>query len=182
MERVAKFEKVSFKQFTEDWIKAVIAPQNREVTQKDMDEIQAIYDNIKLPTRATAGSAGYDIFAPVDIHIPEKSYVNMPTGIRCKIEDGWVLTAYPRSGHGFKCGIRLANTVGVIDSDYYNATNEGHIFVKLGNESVLGHGSTVCINQGDAFCQGIFLPYGTTEDDEATAVRVGGFGSTSAKQ
>lgn len=172
MNKIARFEKVSFTQFKEDWIKTC--------GEAEEEKIREIYDNIKLPKRATKGSAGYDIFAPVDINIGHNTYKNIPTGIRCKIDEGWVLTAYPRSGHGFKCGIRLANTVGVIDSDYYNATNEGHIFVKLGNESVLGSGTVVCINQGDAFCQGIFLPFGITEDDESDEIRIGGFGSTSA--
>lgn len=174
MNRIAQFEKVSFSQFKEDWIKTC--------GEETDDKIREIYDGIRLPKRATTGSAGYDIFAPIDINIGGNTYRNIPTGIRCRIDEGWVLTAYPRSGHGFKCGIRLANTVGVIDSDYYNAKNEGHIFVKLGNESILANTKVVCINKGDAFCQGIFLPFGITVDDEVEDVRIGGFGSTSGKQ
>ena len=70
--------------------------------------------------------------------------------------------------------LRLANTVGVIDSDYAFAKNEGHIMVKLRNPLSV----PVTIGRGDRFCQGIFLPYGTAEEDEVTAGRVGGFGST----
>jgi len=177
MNKIAKFEKVSFRQFKEDWLKTMKNPPTPWTDEK----IKEIYDKIVLPKRATKMSAGYDIFAPVDIYIAGGTYVNIPTGIRCKMAEGWVLTAYPRSGHGFKCGIRLANTVGVIDADYYNAQNEGHIFVKLGNESVLAKTKTVCVGQGEAFCQGIFLPFGITEDDEVENERIGGFGSTDKK-
>lgn len=179
--RIAVFEKVSFDEFKKDWIKTVIEPENRDITEGDLKTIREIYDNIKLPQRATVGSAGYDFFAPTDFQIACDDSINIPTGIRCKISDGWVLTAYPRSGHGFKFGIRLANSVGVIDSDYYFADNEGHIFVKLVNESVLGWRKEFKVNQGDAMCQGIFLPFGITENDEAEGQRTGGFGSTDKK-
>ena len=91
-----------------------------------------------------------------------------------------MLTCYPRSGLGFKYGVSLANTVGIIDSDYYYADNEGHIWVKLVNQSIISE-ECIVIPKGTAFMQGIFLPYGVTEDDNVTEQRTGGFGSTDKK-
>ncbi len=160
MKRIAKFEKVSLKQFQTDY---------------GLDAENAYYE-IRLPRRATAGSAGYDFFSTVDVMLAPGEEVKIPTGIRAKIDDGWVLKIYPRSGLGFKYRLQLNNTVGIIDSDYYNSSNEGHIFVKLTNDSKSG--KTVCLKKGDAFAQGIFLEYGITVDDDADGVRDGGFGST----
>ena len=71
---------------------------------------------------------------------------------------------------------QLNNTVGIIDSDYYGSDNEGHIFIKITNDS--NEGKTLSLKKGDGFAQGVFLPYGVTSDDEAAALRNGGFGST----
>ena len=87
-----------------------------------------------------------------------------------------MLKLYPRSGLGFKFRLQLNNTVGIIDSDYYNSDNEGHIFIKVTNDS--NEGKTVEIPAGSGFAQGIFVEYGITLDDEADGVRNGGFGST----
>ena len=100
----------------------------------------------------------------------------IPTGIRAQIDEGWVLMLFPRSGLGFKYRLQLNNTVGVIDSDYYNANNEGHIHLKLINDS--RDGRTLVVRAGDAVAQGIFLPFGVTTDDQAGGAREGGFGST----
>lgn len=172
MNRIAKFEKVSFEQFKKDFLDTF--PEWKEF--KD-DEIKIIYDNIKLPKRATVGSAGYDFFSPTHITLNKNASIKIPTGIRCRMNHGWVLKEYPRSGQGFKYGIHLANTVGIIDSDYYKSDNEGHIFMKLVNDSTLSQ--QVDIKTGEAFCQGIFVQYGITEDDEVIEQRNGGFGSTS---
>lgn len=173
---IAKFEKVSYEQFRKDWLEVFkYVPINWEDENK---AFQFIYDNIKLPKRATNGSAGYDFFCPINIGIPYDDSITIPTGIRCKINDGWVLTTFPRSGHGFKYGVHLANTVGIIDSDYYNAENEGHILVKLVNDSTLGKNQNFKMEIDTAMFQGIFLPYGVAEEDEVTGVRTGGFGST----
>ena len=101
---------------------------------------------------------------------------NIPTGIRVLIEDGWVLKIYPRSGLGFKYRLQLNNTVGIIDSDYSRSDNEGHIFIKVTNDS--NEGKTLSIPAGTGFAQGIFVEYGITVDDDASGVRNGGFGST----
>ena len=169
MKRIAKFEKVSFEEFKDAM--EDICPKLLD------DEIQRIYDDIILPERATSGSAGYDFFMPYSLTLNAHEAIKIPTGIRCKIDEGWVLKGYPRSGHGFKFGVHLANTVGIIDSDYYYSDNEGHIFMKLiNNDSVLS--KPLELNKGEAFCQGIFVEYGITVDDKATGVRNGGLGST----
>jgi len=161
MKRIARFEKVSAAQFAEGYEGANAAE---------------VYESIKLPKRATSGSAGYDIYAPFDIRLAPGETIKVPTGIRVWIEDGWVLKIYPRSGLGFKFRLQLNNTVGIIDSDYYNSDNEGHIFIKITNDS--NEGKTVEIPAGTGFAQGIFVEYGITLDDDADGVRNGGFGST----
>ena len=129
---------------------------------------------VSLPKRATAGSAGYDFVSTLDVTIPAGGTALIPTGIRAEMEPGWVLLLFPRSSLGFKYGMRLSNTVGVIDSDYAFAKNEGHIMVKLRNPLSV----PVTIGRGERFCQGVFLPYGTAEEDEVLTGRTGGFGST----
>lgn len=129
-----------------------------------------------MPVRATVGSAGYDFYSPLDFVLTPGQTIKIPTGIRARIEDGWVLMIFPRSGLGFKFRIQLNNTVGIIDSDYYGSDNEGHIFIKITNDS--NEGRTLSLKKGDGFAQGVFLPYGVTSDDEAAALRNGGFGST----
>lgn len=168
MERVARFEKVSLEQFAEAMQKSF--PEMSEA------EIRAVYDGLKLPERATEGSAGYDFHAPFPITIAPGAEALIPTGIRAKIKPGYVLLLFPRSSLGFKYRLQLNNTVGVIDSDYYNADNEGHIFCKLTNDSKTG--KTVEIGAGQGMVQGIFMAFGITEDDNAGGVRTGGFGST----
>lgn len=83
---------------------------------------------------------------------------------------------YPRSGLGFKFRLQLNNTVGIIDSDYYNSDNEGHIFAKITNDT--NEEKVIGLKSGEGFMQGIFVEYGITEDDDATGIRNGGFGST----
>lgn len=166
MQRIAQFEKVSFEQFKSDW----------EDTFYLTDNIEEIYDEIKLPKRATLGSAGYDFYTPLAFELKPGESIKIPTGIRAKINDGWVLKLYPRSGLGFKFRVQMNNTVGIIDSDYYNSDNEGHIFCKIMNDT--NEDKTVSLNKGAGFCQGIFVEYGITFDDDVTDERNGGFGST----
>lgn len=168
MVRIAKFERVTLKQFIKDWVSTF--------PQQTVEQAILAYEQIHLPKRATSGSAGYDFFAPVGFELPAGANITIPTGIRALIEDGWVLTLYPRSGLGFKYRFQLDNSVGVIDSDYARSDNEGHIFLRMTNDNREGKG--LRIPAGSAFAQGVFLPYGITVDDEETAVRNGGFGST----
>ena len=164
MKRIAEFKKVSKEQFAKDWLDTFGTNEN-------------VYDEIKLPRRATKGSAGYDFLSTSDIELKPGETAKIPTGIRVRIDDGWVLKLYPRSGLGFKFRLQLNNTVGIIDSDYYNSDNEGHIFIKITNDS--NEGKTVKLSKGDGFAQGIFVEYGITTDDDADEIRNGGFGSTS---
>ena len=158
MKRIAKFEKVSKEQY--------VSYCN-----------EGSYFDIVLPKRATSGSAGYDFYAPETYIINKGETIKIATGIRVKIEEGWVLKIYPRSSLGFKYRLSLDNTVGIIDSDYYYADNEGHIFIKMTNCG----DKNLIIEKGQAFAQGIFVEYGITYDDDCTTCRHGGIGSTDKK-
>lgn len=170
MQRIAKFEKVSFTQF-------LLAAINAKLPY-DENELYSVYNGILLPKRATKGSAGYDFFLPFNIGLTTSTSITIPTGIKVRINDGWVLKVYPRSGFGFKYRLQLDNTVGIIDSDYYNnINNEGHIIIKMTNAGV--EGKAISVLKDTAFAQGIFVEYGITEDDDVDTVREGGIGSTS---
>ena len=171
MKRIAKFHKVTKNRFVSDW--------KDTFGESSPEEIHRIYENIRLPRRATAGSAGYDFFAPADFTLKPGSTVKIPTGIRVEMDPEWVLKCYPRSGLGFKYRLQLNNTVGIIDSDYFYSDNEGHIFAKLTNDT--NEEKTLEIAAGTGFMQGIFVEYGITVDDDVTDVRNGGFGSTTKK-
>ena len=155
MKKIAKFEKISLTEFC------------KSLSASD-------YDSVILPKRATSGSAGYDFFAISDFTLNAGETIKIATGIRVKIDCGWVLKIYPRSSLGFKYRLRLDNTVGIIDSDYYYADNEGHIFIKITNCG----DKPLTVEKGKAFAQGVFVEYGITVDDECDGVRTGGFGST----
>ena len=169
MKRIAKFQKVSLEQFLEG---------TEGILSKE--EAKKVYEKIKLPKRATKGSAGYDFYAPYSVTLKPSETVKIPTGIRVQMEENWVLKCYPRSGLGFKFRLQLNNTVGIIDSDYYYSDNEGHIFAKLTNDT--NEGKTVELKSGEGFMQGIFVEYGITVDDDAEGIRNGGFGSTTKNE
>jgi dUTP pyrophosphatase len=158
MKRIAKFSKVSQSQF---------------LLSGSLED----YVDIILPRRATVGSAGYDFFAPKEYSLAPNETAKIPTGIRVEIENGWVLKIYPRSSLGFKYRLSLDNTVGIIDSDYFYADNEGHIFIKMTNCG----DKPLVIEKGKAFAQGIFVEYGITFDDDCASLRTGGIGSTDKK-
>ena len=165
-----KFEIISEDQFLEDFSPYLVDEA------LDLRDSLALYRSIKLPQRATKGSAGYDIFAPYDIEIPPNGTVKIPTGIRVLLDDDKFLAVYPRSGLGFKYKMQLYNSVGIIDVDYSGSDNEGHIWCKFYNDSP--DGKTFIIKQGEAMCQGIIQQFFKTVDDETDEVRNGGFGST----
>lgn len=172
MQQIATFEKVSLDQYLKD--KFGYDVKNQTVLDAAIKE----WENIKLPTRATDGSAGYDFYAPTFAFIGSDFAGDIgeviPTGVRVKMEPGWVLMLFPRSGFGFKYGMHLANTVGIIDSDYYNADNEGHIMAKVSTAKDI-----LSLNTGDRFMQGVFVPFGiATNDETVQQERKGGFGST----
>ncbi len=165
MERVAQFEKVSRSQYRGDLTVPVIGEEDG-------------YDAVRLPVRATGGSAGYDIITPLPVRLEPGESLRVATGLRCRIEEGWLLAVFPKSGLGFRYRLQLDNTVGIVDSDYYDAENEGHILIKITNDS--REGKTMELPAGKAFAQAVFLPFGITLDDAAAGRRTGGFGSTGA--
>ena len=164
----AKFYKVSYEQFEEGFLD-YNANASKEI-------IHNIYNELKLPKRATKGSAGYVFYTPIDVYLKPGETLKIPTGIRCEMNERWVLMIYPRSGLGFKYRLQLNNTVGVIDSDYFYSDNEGHIFIKITNDS--NEGKIVDVKKGQGIAQGIFMQYGIVEDDDVSELRNGGFGST----
>ena len=165
MERIAKFLKVSEENFISS------------LDGFSKEEAKKIYEDIKLPLRATKYSAGYDFYSPFDFTLNPGETIKIPTGIRAKMREDYALFLLPRSGLGFKYRLQLNNTIGLIDADYFYSDNEGHIFAKITNDS--NEGKVISVKKGEAFIQGVFLSYGITEDDEVNSIRNGGFGSTS---
>lgn len=152
-----KFEKISFYRFSED-----------------VKEDKKSYEEYSIPVRKTKNSAGYDFAAIEDYILHPGQILKIPTGIRAKMNDDEALFMFVRSSMGFKYNVRMTNQVGVIDSDYYHADNEGHIFISLQNEGQ----TDFVIHKGDGIAQGVFVKYFVTEDDQVTNKRVGGIGST----
>lgn len=151
------------------------------VTQYELDGLREFipYSEIKLPKRATKYSAGYDIYSVRDFTLNPGESIKIPTGIKVKLDPDKFLMVVPRSGLGFKYGVRLANTVGIIDADYSSSDNEGHMWIKIDYPILDDNKKPMVIKQGDAICQGIILQYFKVDDDESDGVRNGGFGSTS---
>lgn len=167
MKKIAKFEKVSLNQYVNDMQK------NFNFSNEQLIEF---YNNIVLPKRATVGSAGYDFKLPFSITLRPNETKKIPTGIRVKMEQNYVLLLLPRSSLGFKYRMQLDNTVGVIDSDYYYSDNEGHIILKVSNDTK--EEKVLELEKNKGICQGIFFEYGITIDDDTVEERNGGFGST----
>ena len=161
-----RFEKVSFDQYKNACIGC-----GRSIAGISDDILRKEWEDIKLPVRATSGSAGYDFFMPYEIDV-SCAPQSVPTGIRCQIDEGYVLICCPKSGLGCKYHMALDNTIGVIDADYYNSDNEGHIMLKFRTDV------PITLSKGQKFAQGVFLPFGITDDDYADGIRNGGFGST----
>lgn len=162
------FEKISFEQWKKDCNK--IFPNATEY------EIKTWYDNIQLPKSSTATSAGHDFFLPFeqDWYAQQDKFM-IPTGIRwvteTEADKNTVFIICPRSGWGTKYGMKLINTIGIIDSDYYLATNEGHIMAMISVDTSFH----VCV--GDKFMQGIIIPF-IHCGEKTNKTRIGGFGST----
>lgn len=183
-------QKVSFEQFRSEW-KAVFPEYEEEA-------IKEIYDDIKIPCRATKGSGGYDFFIPNQIELRPGESIKIPTGIRVEILEGWCMLGLPKSGLGSRFRLQLDNTIGLIDEDYYNSKNEGHIIfcitydkkefplpkiIRVFLENILfikkdNKLPELTIEKGKAFVQGLIIPYGIVEGDETVDIRDGGFGST----
>lgn len=164
---IAEFEKVSLEQFIKDY---------RSMVNEDVGEesLRQIYDDIRLPKRATSGSAGYDFYSTATIELKPNETTRIPSGIRVRMDKGYVLNLYPRSSFGLKYQMSLLNTVGIIDSDYYFAENEGHIIIGIVNRG----DQTMRINIGERFVQGLFGAYYLALEADVVNKRSGGFGSS----
>lgn len=139
------FEKISFEQFC-----------------KDVCDDRKLYNEYKLPVRDSNMTAGYDFYLLSDIELQPNEIRKIPTGIKSYFEADEVLLLVVRSSTGFRYNIRLVNQVGVIDADYYNnKDNEGHMFLKIQNES----DNVVKFKKGEAIAQGIFFKYLVTKSD-----------------
>lgn len=160
------FEKISFEQYFKDHPRTSIR-----------SEVAEEYLDIKLPQRATSKSAGYDFYSPFSFELNPGETIKIPTGIKVYMQNDEVLKIYIRSSLGFKYDVTLSNNVGIIDADYANALNEGHIWIKL-----INHGDkTLSINKGEAIAQGIFEKYLKVDNDTPVKdERVGGIGSTNS--
>ena len=151
------FEKISFERFS-----------------LDVKNDRKLYDEYKLPRRASKNSCGYDFLAIEDYIIHSGEIKKIPTGYKAKFLSDEMLMIVVRSSMGFKYNVRMCNQVGVIESDYYNnISNEGHMWVALQNEGDKDY----IINKGDAYAQGIFIKFLTCGDNPEEE-RIGGLGST----
>lgn len=164
---IAEFMPVSQNQFEKDWALLLPALPCPSVTA------------LPLPKRGTKGSAGYDFALPCALELPCGESVTIPTGMRAKMQPGWVLLLFVRSSLGFRYRLQLDNTVGVIDQDYFFASNEGHILIKLTNDGK--EDKTLVLPEGHRFAQGVFVPFGLAKEEETETLRTGGLGSTDQK-
>lgn len=165
LHKSAKFQTVSYKQFYKDW---------KEIFDGKKHESFLAYKNIKIPERKTKFSAGHDISIPFNATIPAGGTLKIPTGIRCKMNRKYVMFIFPRSSLGIKKNMVLTNTVPVIDSDYYSADNEGHIFICIKNNG----SEPLALKAGDDIVQAVFVPYGVADNKRISRKRTGGIGST----
>lgn len=167
-----RFEKVSVKE-QKKFLEQFFVSRSSKVNSA----LEYIDKELVLPARSSAKSCGYDFRLPVDVEIQPNSQVLIPTFIKAAIDDDKVLELYPRSSYGIKKGLELANTVGVIDADYYNnEDNEGHIMVCMRNTT----SKPVHLECGDKFVQGIIKRYFLMDGDEygVGKARKGGIGSS----
>ena len=171
MKRIAEFYKVSFSQFEKDYKE--INPNSK----LSHAELKAMYDNIKLPTRATTGSAGYDFFLPHEINLKAGEQIVIPTGIRFECKQDYALFMFSKSGLGNRNRLQLNTAVSIIDSDYFYSDNEGHIIACLIHDS-RNPKDVLSLPAGKGYFQGVFIKYGITKSDKSTGKRNGGLGST----
>jgi deoxyuridine 5`-triphosphate nucleotidohydrolase len=131
--------------------------------------------NVELPKRKTKKSAGYDFFAIEDFTLYPNKLCIIPTGVKAYMEDDEVLYLHIRSSVAFKRGVRMLNSIGVIDADFVdNPNNEGEISLGL-----LSHNDDIVhIQKGERIAQGVFHKFLITDDDNAEGQRIGGIGST----
>ena len=162
------FEKISFEQWYSDI----------SLINVDSLVVRKWYANIELPKQGTQHSMGIDFCLPYAVNISPHNKIKIPTGIRwvCDAPNDkhYCMLIVPRSSIGIKYGLQLQNTIGVIDSDYYLADNEGHIQLFFVNTS----DETISLPQHKAIAQGLIIPYSAPDGTESDNKRHGGFGST----
>ena len=158
-----KFEKISFEQF-----------------KKDIKDDIELYESYSLPKRGTKCAAGYDFYALYDYTLKPGEIMKVPTGIKASMEEDEALLLLDRSSMGFKYNVRMCNQVGVIDSDYYNnSNNEGHMWIKIQNEGDKDY----IVKKGDGMIQGMFIKYLKVDNEEQVEnERIGGIGSTNKEE
>lgn len=145
------------------------------MSKRGFELISKYKETSLLPQRATAHAAGYDLKAAETVNIKPGEIKLVPTGLKAYMQENEVLYLYDRSSNPKKLGLVLANSVGVIDRDYYNnIDNEGHIFIQFKNISKLN----VRVEKGTRIAQAVFAPVLLADDDNAAGSRSGGFGST----
>lgn len=128
-----------------------------------------------LPQRGTKTSAGYDFYTLEDVDIAPHDQYTIWTDVKAYMQVGEVLIIAVRSSIGINKNLMLANTIGVIDQDYYsNPKNDGNIGICLYNNS----NDTVILNAGERIAQGIFLPFLEADNGNTDNERDGGMGST----
>ncbi len=142
---------------------------------RKFEKVSRIEGEIELPRRSTAKSAGYDFIVPEDTICKSHEITMVKSGVKAIFPDNETLLLFNRSSNPKKKGLIILNGVGVVDADYYNnEDNEGEIaglFYNMRDEDIV-------LKAGEKMMQGIFVEYGTTEDDAADGERTGGFGST----
>jgi len=166
VKKTAEFDKVGLKQFISDWIGVFGNRPDHTITE--------IYNQIKLPERKTRCSAGHDFHMPYTFEIAPGGMLMIPTGVKCRMDENYVMLIFPRSSLGIKKHMSIANTVPVIDADYINADNEGHIFICVENRGQ----EVLTLKNGEAFAQAVFVEYATADGKEIEMERNGGIGST----
>lgn len=154
-----KFEKVSIDEFSKYYDKK-------------------LYEEYDLPKRMTSHSAGYDFFAIEGFTIKPGEIKKIPTGYKATFGSDEMLMILVRSSMGFKYNVRMTNQVGIIESDYNNIDNEGHMFVSLQNEG----DRDFVVKKGEGYAQGIFTKFLICDDDVITNERKGGLGSTNKER
>jgi len=183
--KIARFEKVSYNEFKNKILdiynNEFVGTRPKFIYESNihtdiLSNIKKAYDYLILPARQTAGSAGYDFVAPYDIILRYMDSIIIPTGIKVYMKNNWILKIYPRSSFGNN-GLKIENTVPIIDSDYYNnSKTEGNIMIKITNENKSRE--LLYIKEGERFVQGIFVEYGLAEEETPKRKRIGGTGST----
>ena len=143
---------------------------------KDINDDIKLYEEYKLPKRATKNSAGYDFYSLFDFTLKPNEIKKIPLGVKFNMNEDEMLMLVVRSSQGFKYNVRMCNQIGIFESDYYNnENNEGHAWLKLQNHGDIDQ----VVKKGDAICQGIFTKFLIVDnEDEIENERKGGFGST----